>query len=132
MDDFYTGVGGLHKTQDDYINGGADIFSGTQVDRACIGNTEAVYFPTNETTDGPFLFYLPGETDTYIDPQTFRLSGYTPIQKVNATGALENMGTNDKVAPINFMLPMAFHSKQFDINGMNVNYITQPLENYKA
>ena len=132
MDDFYTGVGGLHKTQDDYINGGADIFAGTQVDRACIGNTEAVYFPTNETTDGPFLFYLPGETDTYIDPQTFRLSGYTSIQKVNATGALENMSANDKVAPINFMPSMAFHSKQFDINGMNVNYITQPLENYKA
>ena len=132
MDEFFTGVGGLHKTQEDFINGGADIFAPTQIDKACIGNTEAVYFPTNETTDGPFLFYLPGETDTYIDPQTFRLSGYTSIRKVSATGRLEDLAATDKVAPINFMPAMAFQSKQFAINGHDVNYITQPLENYKA
>lgn len=133
MEEFYTGVGGLHKTQDDYINGGADIFGDTQVDKACISGFEAAYYPTNEAPEGPFIFYIPGESDTYVDPQTFRLSGYTSIKKVSpTTGQLVDIDEGEDVAPINFLPGMAFQSKQFDINGVAVNYITQPLENYKA
>lgn len=133
MEDIFTGVGGLQKTQEDFINGGADIFTDTPMEKATKYCTESIYRPATENPAGPFEFYLPAEADTYIDPQGFRLSGYTQIKKVDPnTGSLIDLIGEDKVAPINFVAGMAFQTKELSINGVLVNYATQPLDNYKA
>ena len=144
MDDLFTGVGTIHKSQDDFINGGADIFSSVPTDKATLYSNDSVYTCTSENPLGPYSFIIPAEGDTYIDPQSFRLSGYTQLKKLNANGQLTDLqietkkedGTVDKpadvVAPINFLPGMAFQTKELTINTLNVTYATQPLENYKA
>ena len=145
MDDIFTGVGTLHKSQDEFINGGADIFSTAPTDKATMYSNDSVYTATSENPLGPYSFIIPAEGDTYIDPQSFRLSGYAQIKKLGANGQLSDLVTtqvkqsdnsmvdvHDKVAPINFLPGMAFQTKELTINTLNVTYATQPLENYKA
>lgn len=132
MEDFFTGVGGVHKSKAEFISGGADIFSTVPVEKATRYSRESIYRPTSENSDGPFEFYLPAEGDTYIDPDSFRLTGYTSFMKVGDGFQLEAPKAEDKAAPINFVCGMAFKTKQLSINGQLVNYTTQPLDNIKA
>lgn len=132
MEDFFTGVGGLHRSKDEFITGGADIFTSVPVERATRYSRESVYRPTSENSDGPFEFYLPAEGETYIDPDSFRITGYTQLKKIDETGTAVDLGKDDDVAPINFVCGMAFKTKQLSINGQLVNYTTQPLDNFKA
>ena len=142
MEELFTGVGSLHKSQDDYINGGADLFSTAPTDKSTLFSNESIYRVTNDNPLGPFHFHIPSEGDSYIDPQSFRLSGYTQIKRYAENGQLVDLtvdsgtGTEqvvgDKVAPINFLPGMAFQTKELSINGVAVNYATQPMENFKA
>ena len=132
MEDIFTGVGGVHKSKAEFISGGADIFSTVPVEKATRYSRESIYRPTSENPDGPFEFYLPAEGDTYIDPDSFRLTGYTQFMRVGDGFELEKPKAEDKAAPINFVCGMAFKTKQLSINGQLVNYTTQPLDNVKA
>jgi len=133
MEDFFTGVGGVHRSNAEFISGGADIFTTVPVEKATRYSRESVYRPTSENSDGPFEFYLPAEGDTYVDPDSFRLTGYTQVLKIGDGFKTEMLtaGT-EEVAPVNFVCGMAFKTKQLSINGQLVNYTTQPLDNIKA
>jgi len=61
MDEIFTGVGGLHRTENDFISGGADIFSPLPIEKATKYSRETSHRPTSENSDGPFEFYLPCE-----------------------------------------------------------------------
>ena len=148
MEDIFTGVGGNHKTQGDYITASADIFSVVPRDKSTHYGRESVHRPTTENVDGPYEFYLPAEGSTYIDPDGFRMSGYTQLKMIGANGALEdlketvkaNAGVNPPivgvdaphVAPISFAPGMAFQTKEVSMQGQLINYATQPLENISA
>ena len=58
MDDFFTGVGGVHRSKAEFISGGADIFTSIPVERATHYSRESVYRPTSKNPDGPFELYL--------------------------------------------------------------------------
>jgi len=132
MDELFTGVGGLAKTQGDYITASADIFQVGPQEKATKYGRESVYRPTSENADGPWEFYLPAEGDTYTEPDSFRLTGYTQLKKISANGDLIDLVAADDAAPINFVAGMALRTKEVSIQGHLVNYATQPLEYFKA
>lgn len=132
MEDFFTGVGGVHKSKTEFISGGADIFTSVPVEKATRYSRESTYRPTSENPDGPYDFYLPAEGDTYVDPDSFRLTGYTQFVKIGDGFKTEALTGEEDAAPINFVCGMAFKTKQLSINGQLVNYTTQPLDNVKA
>ena len=133
MDELFTGVGGLHKTQTEFITSSANIFDVAPQEKATQYGRESVYRPTSENSDGPFEFYLPAEGETYTDPDSFRLSGYTQLMEIDsATGELKALTADEKVAPVNFVAGMALRTKEVSIQGHLVNYATQPLEYLKA
>ena len=108
MEDFFTGVGGVHRSKAEFISGGADIFTSVPVERATRYGRESVYRPTSENPDGPFEFYLPAEGDTYIDPDSFRITGYTQLKKIDKSGDAVALTADEDAAPINFVCGMAF------------------------
>ena len=57
MEDIFTGVGGNHKTQGDYITASSDIFSVVPRDKSTHYGRESVHRPTTENVDGPYEFY---------------------------------------------------------------------------
>jgi hypothetical protein len=131
MDEIFTGVGGLHRTENDFISGAADIFSPLPIEKATKYSREASHRPTSENSDGPFEFYLPCEGETYIDPDSFRLTGYTSLVRI-AEGVQIPLAADEDVAPVCFAPGMAFQTKELSMNGKLVNYATQPLDNLKA
>ena len=131
MDDIFTGVGGLHKTETEYISGGADIFTKAPIEKSTKSSRESIHRPTSENSDGPFEFYLPAEGETYIDPDSFRLIGYTSLMKI-VEGVPTKMVADDNAAPVSFAPGMAFQLKQVHINGNPVNYPTLPLDHLKC
>lgn len=131
MEDIYTGVGSFHKNQDDLINAAVDIFAEQPTEKATITCRDSVHRPTSENINGPFEFYLPAEGDTYIDPEGFRLSGYTQMFGVK-DGAEVSLAEKTEAAPVNFVPGMAFTMKELYFNGNLVNYATQPLDNIKS
>ena len=137
MENIFTGYGGHQSTQGEFISGGADIFSSTPIEKSTKYSRESVHRPQSENVDGPFEFHMPAEGDTYIDTDSYRLSGYTKltINKpgsgfVNLTATTE--ADDKEVAPISFLPGMAFQTKEVSINGQLVNYATQPLDNLKS
>lgn len=132
MEDIFTGVGSFHKNQDDLINAAADIFATQPMEKATISSRESVHRPVSENPEGPFEFYLPAESETYIDPEGFRLSGYTQLVGIKE-GVEGPLKVNAEViAPLNFAPGMAFTMKELYVNGNLVNYATQPFDNIKS
>ena len=132
MDEIFTGFGGVHKTHSEFISASSDIFHVPPREKATEYSRESIHRPTSENADGPFDFFLPAEGETYVDPDGFRLSGYTRLVKIGANGETEELKATDDVAPINFVCGMAFQTKELSIQGALVNYATQPLDNLKA
>ena len=132
MEDIFTGVGAFHKTQDDLINAAADIFAPQPVEKATVTCRESVHRPVSENPEGPFEFYLPSEAETYVDPEGFRLSGYTQLVGVKDGAEIPLVVQDEVIAPINFAPGMAFTMKELYVNGNLVNYATQPFDNIKS
>lgn len=132
MEDIFTGVGAFHKNQDDLINAAADIFAPQTMEKATITSRESVHRPISENPEGPFEFYLPAESDTYVDPEGFRLSGYTQLVGMKDGSEIPLTVNTENVAPINFAPGMAFTMKELYMNGNLVNYATQPFDNIKS
>ena len=128
----FTGIGGIQETECDFINGAADIFAPIPTEKSTTFSRESIHRPLNENSQGPFEFNLPAEGDTYVDPDQFRLSGYTSLVKIDENGEEKELAASDDVAPISFAPGMAFQTKELSLQGKLVNYATQPLDNLKS
>ena len=131
MEDAFRGVGSFHKSENEFIQAGVDLFAKPTVELSSRFCRESVHRPISENPEGPFEFFLPSENETYIDPEGFRLEGY--VYLVKGDGSEEKgLDNNDKTAPISMIPITAWSMKELFINGYLVNYVTQPYENIKA
>lgn len=134
MEDTFRGVGAFHKTADEFVHSGVDLFSEPPIEKSSRFCRESVHRPVSENESGPFEFYLPAEGDTYIDCEGFRLNGYISMVHVKGDGTEENLAADDSqdVAPLNFIPSTAWSMKELYFNQSLVNYVTQPYDNIKS
>ena len=68
------GLGPEQVTQTEILSAPVSLFEGPLIDNSMLYSREMIARPMQRLdSDGPFTFYIPGESGLYIDPDSFNL-----------------------------------------------------------
>lgn len=155
------GLGPEQVTQTEILSAPVSLFEGPLIDNSMLYSREMIARPMQRLdSDGPFTFYIPGESGLYIDPDSFRLEGKVVVKKKSGTewvslteadqdvtvtveveetandGTKSTRNKEEKQGPavsvINSIGTSLFESVKITLNGAQVNFINTQHTNYKA
>lgn len=137
IEEIISGGVGIDKVTEELTHGShLELFAPSVVEVGTEKKSEYVYkVQGNLDDDGPWTFYVPGESNMYINTNSLRLQGRLRLKMVDSTdGKLKNLtGTEaGKVTLENLFGHTMFNAIAVTMNGFTVSSVSTPHAHYKA
>jgi hypothetical protein len=112
------GVGSLQLTQNDVLSHGVDLFEPTRLEKSVRKGIEQMVRPPNPTSDGPYEFIIPSQSEQYIQLGTFRLNGVCKITNMDGSNI---DSARHPVGIVNLFPASLFNDIEVTLNGTRIS-----------
>jgi hypothetical protein len=117
----HSGVGSLQETETDMLSHACDLFRPVTKEISLIEGKEIAIRASNlQSSDGPFTFLIPKQSEYYIQLASAELWGECKIVVANDDGSFRNIAATDNVSVVNLFAASLFKDIRVEVNNVQL------------
>lgn len=128
-----SGVGSLQVTENDVLSHACDLFRPVTKEISLIDGKEICIRATNlQSSEGPFMFTIPPQSEHYIQLASAQLWGECKIVVATDDGGTRNINDGDNVSIVNMLPSSLFRDIRVELNNVPLSELSCANANIKA